>query len=91
MCIRDRLFGKMGEGSDAVRFLKYELFSVAINAAGISLTYPLYARGTKSVHWGLLLFVCCVSAWNGAGWYHYRITKFSKEMDKLIAAAKKDG
>ena len=86
-----RLFGKMGEGSDAVRFLKYELFSVAINAAGISLTYPLYARGTKSVHWGLLLFVCCVSAWNGAGWYHYRITKFSKEMDKLIAAAKKDG
>lgn len=87
-----KVLGKIGDGrSEVARFLKYEVASVLLNAVGISLTYLLYAYGTKTAHWGILLAICSTSAWNGAGWYHYRITKFSKELDKLIAAAKPKG
>jgi len=84
------VLGKIGDGAnERVRFLKYEALAVASNAAVIALTYVPFTYGSHTAHFALLLATACASAWNGAGWYQHKITKSSKEIDRLIAAAAK--
>ncbi len=82
-----KVLGSPGDGgSEVVRFLKYEVISVALNAAVIALTYPLYKYGTADGHFALLMLTCLVSAWNGAGWYEYRLKSLVKCVEDLDAA-----
>ena len=81
------VLGKFGDGSsELARFLKYEILSVLSNAGVIALTFVPFTYGTEALHFAILLATACASAWNGAGWYQHKITKSSKEIDRLIAA-----
>ena len=84
-----KVLGKLGDGSDRVRFIRYECFSIVCNALTLCATYVLF-RSSVRIHFCVLGFVGTMSSYNGASWYAYRFTKFSKELDRLIADAKKD-
>ena len=84
-----KVLGKLGDGSDRVRFIRYECFSIVCNALTLCATYALF-RSSMRIHFCVLGFVGTMSSYNGASWYAYRFTKFSKELDRLIADAKKD-
>ena len=84
-----KVLGKLGDGSDRVRFIRYECFSIVCNALTLCATYVLF-RSSMRIHFCVLGFVGTMSSYNGASWYAYRFTKFSKELDRLIADAKKD-
>ena len=84
-----KVLGKLGDGSDRVRFIRYECFSIVCNALTLCSTYVLF-RSSMRIHFCVLGFVGTMSSYNGASWYAYRFTKFSKELDRLIADAKKD-
>jgi len=83
------VLGKLGDGSDRIRFIRYECFSVVCNALTLCSTFLLF-QSSIQIHFCVLGAVCVISAYNGASWYACRFTKFSKELDRLIADAKKD-
>jgi len=78
-----------GTGSDRVVFVKYEVLSCLMNAFSIFCTYPLYRYGTRRIHFCIIFATASMACWNGAGWYTYRFSKFSKEIDRLIEQADK--
>ena len=79
------VLGRIGEGgSETLRFLKYEVISVALNAAILCTTYPLYAYGTPEIHFAVVLCTGLFAAWNGASWYNHRLQKFTRQIDRQI-------
>ncbi len=83
---------ELGDKGYATTFhfnLSGECLSIVCNALTLCATYALF-RSSMRIHFCVLGFVGTMSSYNGASWYAYRFTKFSKELDRLIADAKKD-
>lgn len=93
----DALFkppGKNDDGDDhgvKWRFLIYDAIMCTATLLMMASSYCLYYFGTQQAHFGYCCVIFSLAIWNGATWYDYNLKKFTRGVDDLINASKKEG